>query len=330
MRWADRESNPKYRLFKIWQKTGVRPFQKEGPKREPITCSSCGNTFDTPYCPHCGQAYKDAGKRSSFFHGSFDSIPFLNDDAKRTFVHLLLRPGYMMRDYLSGLNSRYLAPMTSLIIFYAFFALMSGILSPSFSNDGEKSLEDSIFGNISVQFDDGPKEEYSDIDEALGDNISEKLSNSLVSIQNAMKLFVLDKHPEFVDSKAKASLAAAESALRSQGVFSFIWQLFALTIAVFFSFRFKRKVSFSASATISSYILCQFCFFMLIVLVCTAGHSDGPGAMVKGAIMTIDYHQLFGMGWKASIRRTIFTALLFWFIVIIAISAFFTIMAVFS
>jgi len=29
---------------------------------------------------------------------AFDDIPFLNDDAKRTFAHLLLRPGYMIRD----------------------------------------------------------------------------------------------------------------------------------------------------------------------------------------------------------------------------------------
>ena len=40
-------------------------------------------------------------------------IPFLNDDSKRTFSQLLLRPGYLMRDYiLRGKHESYLAPLT--------------------------------------------------------------------------------------------------------------------------------------------------------------------------------------------------------------------------
>ena len=42
--------------------------------------------------------------------GTFESIPFLNNDAKRTFAHLILRPGYMMRDYIQrGQHEHYLA-----------------------------------------------------------------------------------------------------------------------------------------------------------------------------------------------------------------------------
>ena len=88
------------RAFRIWQKLGVFPWAK--PKK------------------------KSAGK-GGFSKGAFDSIPFLNDDAKRTFVHLLLRPGYMIRDYINGQHERFLAPLTSLIIFYAFFAMLGAI-----------------------------------------------------------------------------------------------------------------------------------------------------------------------------------------------------------
>jgi len=114
-----------HRLFRIWRHTGEMPFKGGQERLASIECSSCGHTVDTPFCPYCGQPYRNNG---SFFKGSFDNIPFLNEDAKRTFIHLLLRPGYMIKDYINGKNSRYLAPLTALIIFYAFFALASSII----------------------------------------------------------------------------------------------------------------------------------------------------------------------------------------------------------
>ena len=53
------------RAFTIWQKLGFMPWSKR----------------------------KSKSRKGDFYKGAFDSIPFLNDDAKRTFVHLLFRPG---------------------------------------------------------------------------------------------------------------------------------------------------------------------------------------------------------------------------------------------
>ena len=93
------------RAFHIWQVLGYYPWKRE-------------------------RAAKKEVEGGEFYKGAFDSIPFLNDDAKRTFVHLLLRPGYMIRDYIGGKHDRYLAPLTALIIFYAFFSLISAALQP--------------------------------------------------------------------------------------------------------------------------------------------------------------------------------------------------------
>lgn len=84
------------------------------------------------------RAAKKGGKDKDFYKGAFESIPFLNDDAKRTFVHLLLRPGYMIRDYVGGKHDRYLAPLAALIIFYAFFTLVSSALQPLETKKEEK------------------------------------------------------------------------------------------------------------------------------------------------------------------------------------------------
>ena len=43
---------------------------------------------------------KTRKKKDGTYLGGRELIPFMNDDAKRTFSHLLLRPGYMMRDYI--------------------------------------------------------------------------------------------------------------------------------------------------------------------------------------------------------------------------------------
>ena len=67
--------NTRLRAFTIWQKLGYLPWHRPKEKKE-----------------------RKSG--DDFYKGAFDSIPFLNDDAKRTFVHLLLRPGYMIRDYI--------------------------------------------------------------------------------------------------------------------------------------------------------------------------------------------------------------------------------------
>ena len=153
------------RAFTIWQKLGYLPWSRP----------------------------KNKNSNGDFYKGAFDSIPFLNADAKRTFVHLLLRPGYMIRDYINGQHERYLAPLTSLIIFYAFFALISSIVHPDFNVKKEAAptvKEETVAAVDSVTVTKGVR--WTDL-----------------------YLFSLDKHPELVDTPAKASIAALERSVNS-------------------------------------------------------------------------------------------------------------------
>lgn len=278
------------RIFRIWQRTGEIPFRHDTDGLPIVKCSSCGHEFGTPFCPRCGQPYKSS---ASFFKGSFDNIPFLNDDAKRTFIHLLFRPGYMIMDYLKGKNSRYMAPLTALIIFYAFFALASSIISPQLPGDQkDKEFLEQANGNLTF---------------TTGDSKTDSLdvSHPINVIRDVYLLTCLDRHPEYVDTPAKASLAAFESSLRSQGVFLFLWKLVLLTISIWMVFGIgrNRRLGFSASATVSAYMLCQFCFFMLILLFCTWGRQSKVGLLLMMAIMTVDLRQLFGFGTWKSLRK---------------------------
>ena len=267
------------RAFAIWQKLGFLPWSKR----------------------------KSKSRKGDFYKGAFDSIPFLNDDAKRTFVHLLLRPGYMIRDYIKGQHERYLAPLTSLIIFYAFFALISSIVNPDYSSyhpgemDEARIARDSILANSVNQSE--------RIDSGLvmynGVVVAEKAALKVV---DAVELLTLDKHPERVDTPAKASLAALENALRSQGVYLFLGQFLLLWCAMCFALR-KKDMSNSACAAATAYILCQFCFFMFFSLFFSGSGKGEIGVGLMALLLTIDYSQLFGVNWKKGLVLTIRTGL---------------------
>ncbi|MBR5396416.1 MAG: DUF3667 domain-containing protein [Bacteroidales bacterium] len=269
------------RAFTIWQKNGFLPWSKP----------------------------KDKTKNGSFYKGAFDSIPFLNEDAKRTFTHLLLRPGHMIRDYIKGQHERYLAPLTSLIIFYAFFALVSSIVHPDFSN----FKEDEKAAATVAQVDSAIRSEadsvgYS-VDLELGDNVK-VASERAIKLSSMFMLLSLDKHPELVDTPLKASLAALESSLRSQGVYLFLGYFLILWIAMWWVLR-KRGMSISACAATAAYVLCQFCFFMFFSLFLSKGHEGEIGVGLMGLLLTVDYHQLFGLGWKKSIKLSIKTGVFY-------------------
>lgn len=269
------------RAFTIWQKNGFLPWSKP----------------------------KDKTKNGSFYKGAFDSIPFLNEDAKRTFTHLLLRPGYMIRDYIKGQHERYLAPLTSLIIFYAFFALVSSIVHPDFS----KVEKDEKAAATVAQVDSMIRSEadsvgYS-VDLELGDNVK-IASERAIKLSSMFMLLSLDKHPELVDTPFKASLAALESSLRSQGVYLFLGYFIILWLAMWWVLR-KRGMSISACAATAAYVLCQFCFFMFFSLFLSKGHEGEIGVGLMGLLLTVDYHQLFDLGWKKSIRLTIKTGIFY-------------------
>ena len=266
------------RAFAIWRRLGFLPWSKE----------------------------KSKSRKGDFYKGAFDSIPFLNDDAKRTFVHLLLRPGYMIRDYIRGQHERYLAPLTSLIIFYAFFALISSIVNPDYASYHPGERTDARPVNDSLMVDSASLTESSD---SIGIRINgQKVAAKASKVVDAVELLTLDKHPERVDTPAKASLAALENALRSQGVYLFLGQFLLLWCAMCFALR-KKDMSKSACAAASAYVLCQFCFFMFFSLFFSVKGKGEIGLGLMAVLLTIDYAQLFGTDWKNGLKLTVRTGL---------------------
>ena len=262
------------RAFAIWQKLGYLPWRKEKKKKA-----------------------RGSKKSRDFYKGAFNDIPFLNDDAKRTFQQLLLRPGYMIRDYISGQHERYLAPLTALIIFYAFFALISSVLQP-IQQDPRKLIDE----HITVAMEEAM--------EGQEDNIARErlLYRTVLIVQKGYTYLHLDQFPEEVDTKHEAALAAFEGRLRSQGIPLFLSDFIILWLAMCIALR-RYKLGGSACAACAAYVLCQFSFFMLFALLLSWGKKASINAVLMLILLTIDYHQLLGVKWKKSIGRALATGI---------------------
>ena len=261
--------NVRRRAFTIWQKLGYLPWRK---KEEKKTRKSSGD----------------------FYRGAFDSIPFLNDDAKRTFVQLLLRPGYMIRDYIKGAHERYLAPLTALIIFYAFFALVSAVLQPV-QRQGPRSRSHFQMENV-------------ELDEVQNPKFLKQVISAAKIIDEGWVYLHLDQFPDEVDTQHEQSLAALEGTLRSQGIPLFIGQFFLLWFAM--SWALKRyKLKMSATAAASAYILCQFSFFMLFAVLATFGKETSISVTLMLVLLVWDYHQWLETGYKKSFWLAISTGI---------------------
>ena len=289
------------RAFKIWQKTGNGIWVNTRTERE--------------------------RKRQGIFHGAFDSIPFLNDDAKRTFIHLVLRPGYMIRDYISGKHDIYMAPIASLIIFYSFFTMVSAVVNPDFKQAESQVKTDSATivydDTVAISLTPGNSNDTAQShnytfsfdlggDDAVTDTVISAWGNRTGKmVLHGYQLLHLDKYPDKVDTRWKASLAAFEATMRNQGVTMFIGDLLLLWVAVFVGLRRKYGIRLAAAASMAGYMLCQVCFLRMFTMLFTFGRSLDAGVLLTMLVLMIDYHQILGVSYKRSFLLTIKTGLLY-------------------
>lgn len=234
-------------------------------------------------------------------------IPFLNNDAKRTISHLILRPGYLMRDYIQRRkHEQYLAPFTALLVFYSVFTLLTAVIQP---------------GSARKTFGEGLKEGLDEITiEVDSMDVNGKDINTYKmrkGIEAVFKTFTeailithLDLYPEAVDTPWKESLAAVEGDIRSKGIPLFLGNFLMLWLAMAILLK-KYKVSVSGAAAASAYVLCQFCIFMFLALLVTFGRSSDLGFLIMGILLFIDYRQWLQVGNRKALGLTIKTGLFY-------------------
>ncbi|MEH6406477.1 MAG: DUF3667 domain-containing protein, partial [Leeuwenhoekiella sp.] len=107
-----------------------------------VVCLNCDQPLDLSdrYCPYCGQI--NTTKKLSFkdfFEEFFGSIFSYDSKFRRTISALILHPGKITREYISGKRTMYSNPFrfyfTVSIIFFILWGFTSGVGDIHFSNN---------------------------------------------------------------------------------------------------------------------------------------------------------------------------------------------------
>ena len=283
---------PRLRLWAIYRELGYVPWRKQRETKQ---------------------------NKDGIFKGTGEAIiPFLNNDAKRTFSHLFLRPGFMIRDYIRVQHERYLAPFTALLVFYSVFTLLLAVVQPGAV---KSTIADGLIEgleNSDLQMDLAVNKNTIQVNSTTRSDKSNRIIQSLLSTATqSLILTHLDLYPEKADTPWKDSLAAVEGDLRSKGIPLFLGNFLLLWFAMVWLLRKKHNVSVSGAAAASAYVLCQFCVFMFLALLVTFGKSADLGVLVMGILLFIDYRQWLGLGNRPALKLTIKTGLIYLLVTIL-------------
>lgn len=106
--------------------------------RHDKTCLNCGTIVEDRYCPHCGQENlepkESVGHLISHF---FEDLTHFDGKFFTTVKDLIMRPGFLTREYVAGRRMTYLNPIRMYIFISAMFflALFAGSEERSESQD---------------------------------------------------------------------------------------------------------------------------------------------------------------------------------------------------
>jgi len=120
--WRNRKLKP--------QRFGRKPELNDISQLPVEECLNCGCSFQGVYCPQCGQSNKT--KRFNFrsaLANFFDSLFGSDDLFFSTCLNLLYRPGYVARDYIVGKRTRYMRPVSLLLLLVTINLLLSFFFS---------------------------------------------------------------------------------------------------------------------------------------------------------------------------------------------------------
>jgi len=116
----------KWKAFCEWQQQPAQPIKKSA---EHHCCNTCGEEYQGNYCPQCGQSARIG--RYSFKKALLlflDVWGIGNRGMFRTLRDLILRPGYLIRDYISGMQMAYYPPFKLLFLLTALLLVVeSGV-----------------------------------------------------------------------------------------------------------------------------------------------------------------------------------------------------------
>ena len=190
----------RYKRFKEWEQ---QPHQVAPLSEDHHECATCGTHYEGNYCPRCGQSAKIG--RYSFKNAILlylDVWGLGNRGMFRSIRDLILRPGYMIRDYLRGMQMAYFPPFKMFFLLIALSLLVdSGMNIQGINREKQNEKEtEELFSRVK------PKATL----DASNDKADEKKTGKLLTKEEKKKRFgqeferKWDKIIELIDQHSSA------------------------------------------------------------------------------------------------------------------------------
>ena len=169
----------RYKRYREWK---LEPHQVAPLSEEQHECATCGTHYEGNYCPRCGQSARIG--RYSFKKAILlflDVWGLGNRGMFRSIRDLILRPGYMIRDYLRGMQMAYFPPFKMFFLLLALWLVVDSGLNIQFVNREKQNKKETeqIFSRFK------PKASLN----ATDDKADEKKNGILFTKEEKEKMF---------------------------------------------------------------------------------------------------------------------------------------------
>lgn len=301
-----RKSSLKRRLhyFRLWQVSGRRISKSADVIYERHECLNCGTSFNGNYCPHCGQGAKE--KRLTFVD-VFDNLLGLVLNMEKGFLYtvlcLLLRPGYMIRDYIEGKRVRYTRPIQLLFILATISIAVNYFFGDNSSNN--QIVYNAVPKNV--------------CDTLTVDSLSQTGIDSKSTFVNGVSI-ISDGERDFELEQVFNNVIDWMS--DNLGLTTLLFLPF-LMLPMFVSYRWKnegRKYNFTEFFFVTVYICDQ--WYLLYLITYALPNSVDCLLCFFPVVFVWDCRQLFRISWGSSIKRMLLFSVLSFVLLLLLLTAF--------
>lgn len=294
----------KYRVFKEWQ---VKPHEVAPLTADLHECATCGTQFHGNYCPRCGQK-ANIGRYSfkTAFLLFLDVWGLGNRGMFRTIRDLLLRPGYMIRDYLSGMQMAYFPPFKMFFLVIALYVLVESgfnIRLQNNINSDKENIANEL--NESLKIENQEKTDTKTLNEvSINDTISVNRKPIAISKdENSGKIIVNQKE---LDLKVYEYSKILLNWIKEHQTISEFLLVLVLSIPMFLFFRHNKMIP---DLRYSEFFVSIVYVTNLMTIIQIIGKFFMPGNgsidMIAYIFSIIALKQLYGYNYKHTILKVI-------------------------
>lgn len=293
-KWWFTLSNP-LKKFRDWQKEPhiVAPISEEEHE-----CATCNTRFKGNFCPRCGQSSRIG--RYSFKIALINFIDVWglgNRSMLRTIRDLIFRPGYMIRDYLKGMQMAYYPPFNMFFILAAVSIFVTHGINIKGKNYGEdtqtqetRTLEISHDDNNSdtakYALESSPTDANKDQSADLTKHISHNITDTIFDLQERFPnifallalvlvsglMYIFFRHcPNIPDLRYSEFFIAILYIVNMYSIYSIVFDFFCLRhlslIALLLSIiPIKQLSGYGWFRTIAKVLLSSIIMFIMFIL----------------------------------------------------------------